>query len=88
MEIQAEWKAEDLIGTSKACSNKENRKKNMVVVYLQQQQVGFILRYDPYMMKVNYGRNYYSCGSFCHIARNYRNQRILVQGERLEYENN
>ena len=29
-----------------------------------------------------------SCGEFRHLVRNYRNQEIMKQGKRLEYENN
>jgi len=50
---------------------------NMIVVYLQQQQAEFIPRHNPYVMEVDHERNYYSCGGFCHITRNYRNQRIV-----------
>jgi len=36
-------------------------------------------------------RNYYSCGGFEHLARNYRNRRTgnrIGKGRRLEYEEN
>jgi len=45
-------------------------------------------RYNSYAMKVDYERNYYNCGGFGHIVRNYRNRRIIGQGKRINYENN
>ena len=39
-------------------------------------------------MDIDWRRNCYSCGEFRHLVRNYRNQEIMKQGKRLEYENN
>ena len=44
--------------------------------------------HDSYVMEVDYGRNYYNCGGFGHLARNYRNWRIIGQGRKLEYGDN
>ena len=47
-----------------------------------------MLRYDPYAMKVDHRRNCYSCREFEHLARNYRNWRIVGQERKLEYRSN
>jgi len=36
-------------------------------------------------MDVDCRRNYCSCGGFGHLAGNYRNQRFVRQGRRMEY---
>jgi len=40
------------------------------------------------MMEMNCGRNFYSCGGFSYIARNYRDKRIIERERRLEYRDN
>jgi len=35
--------------------------------------IGFVPRHNPYIMEMDCGRNFYNCGSFGHITRNYRN---------------
>jgi len=45
-------------------------------------------RYNPYVMEIDQGRNCYSCGSFGHLVRNYRNRKIVKRERRLEYGNN
>jgi len=47
-------------------------KKMSVVIANPNQQTGFILRYDPYIIEVDYSRN-------C------RNRKIVGQEKRLEY---
>ena len=48
------------------------------------QQTGFMLRYDLYVMSVNREKNCYNCKGFRYIARNCRNQERIGQGRRLE----
>ncbi len=36
-------------------------------------------------MNIDQGRNYFSCESFGHFARNYRNQEIMGQERRIKY---
>ena len=63
---------------------------NMVVV--REQEVGLSmevpLRWDPYTIKVDRGRNCYTCGSFEHIAHHCRNKGRgrVMEGRRVEYE--
>jgi len=49
-----------------------------------------MLRYDLYMMKVDYNKNCfcYSCRGFGHLARNCKNKKIIVQGRKLKYGDN
>ena len=53
----------------------------------QEQGIGVPLRWDPYAMEVDRGRNYYACGGFGHIAHHCRNRRRgrLMDGKRVEY---
>ena len=53
----------------------------------QGQGIGVPLRWDPYAMEVDRGRNYYACGGFGHIAHHCRNRRRgrLMEGKRVEY---
>jgi len=43
---------------------------NVVVVY-SNQKTGLVL-YNPYVIKVDMRRNYYSCRGFGYLAQNYR----------------
>jgi len=46
------------------------------------------LRWDPYAMEVDRGRNCYACGGFGHMARNCRNRGQrgrVVENRRVEY---
>ena len=44
------------------------------------------LRWDPYAMEVDRGRNYYACGGFRHMACYYRNWgKRVAENRRLEY---
>jgi len=45
-------------------------------------------RCNPYTIEIDHEKNYYSCGDFGHIVRNYRNRRIVGQRRRIDYENN
>jgi len=61
---------------------------NVVVVRNAGQEMGAPLRKDPYAIKVNQGRNCYTCGGFGHMARHCRNQRQrgrTAENRRLEY---
>ena len=63
---------------------------NMVVVKEQGigLSMGVPLRWDPYAIEVDRGRNCYACGSFGHMARHCRNRRRgrVMEGRRMEYE--
>jgi len=39
-------------------------------------------------MDIDQERNYYSCGGFGYLARNYRNQRIAEQRRRIDHKDN
>ena len=45
-------------------------------------------RCNLYVMKVDWSRNYYSCGGFGHLVKNCKNQGIVGQGRRLKYRDN
>jgi len=47
---------------------KEVERMNVVVVYLQQ-WAEFVLRYDPYIMDIDYKRNHYNCRGFRHVVK-------------------
>jgi len=52
------------------------------------QSVGIPLRWDPFAMEVDRGRNCYACGGFGHMARNCRNQGQrgrVAENRRVEY---
>ena len=51
------------------------------------QGMGVPLRWDPYAMEVDRGRNCYACGGFGHMARNCRNRGRgrPMQGRRVDY---
>ena len=61
---------------------------NVVMVRGPGQGVGAPPRRDPYVMKVDRGRNYYTCRGFGHIACHYRNRGRVAEGRRLEFERN
>jgi len=45
---------------------------NTVIVYLNQ-QAGFVPQHSLYAIKMDYkDNNYYNCGNFGHLSRNYR----------------
>ena len=66
---------------------KEVERTNMIMVNPQQQQTVFVPRCDLYTIYIDQRRNCYNCRGFGHIVRNFRNQRIVGQGRRLEYKN-
>jgi len=52
------------------------------------QNTGAPLRWDPYAMKIDRGRNCYTCGGFGHMARHCRNQEQrgrVAENRRMEY---
>ena len=52
------------------------------------QGMGVPLRWDPFAMEIDRGRNCYACGGFGHIAHHCRNQGQrgrVVENRRLEY---
>jgi len=49
---------------------------NMVIMNLQQQQVGFMPRYSSYTIDMDRERSCYNCESFKHITRHYKNRRV------------
>ena len=65
------------------------KRTNAVVVrgVGQEQGAGIPLRWDPYTIEVDRGRNCYACGGFRHMACHYRNRRRerLMEGRRVEY---
>jgi len=62
---------------------------NVVVVRGQGvgQRMGVPLRWDPYAIEVDRGRNCYACGGFGHMARHCRNRSRgrPMEGRRVEY---
>jgi len=54
----------------------------------QEQGMGVPLRWDPYTIEVDQGRNCYTCRGFGHIARHCRNRgrERPIEGRRVEYE--
>jgi len=60
---------------------------NIVVVRGQGQGAEVPPRRDPYVMKVDRGRNCYACGSFRHMACHCRNRGRgrPMEGRRVEY---
>jgi len=52
------------------------------------QSIGIPLRWDPYAMEIDRGRNCYACGGFGHMARNCRNRGQrgrVMENRRVEY---
>ena len=49
--------------------------------------MGASLRRDPYAIKIDKGRNCYTCGGFRYMTCYYRNRRRerLMEGRRVEY---
>ena len=59
---------------------------NAVVVRGQGQGMGIPLRWDPYAMEVDRGRNCFACGRFGHMACHCRNRgRRITENRRVEY---
>ena len=61
---------------------------NALIAYPQQQQVGFMPKYNTYAIEIDRGRNCYNYGKFRHITRHYKNQRFMEQERRMEYKHN
>ena len=52
------------------------------------QNMGALLRRDPYVMEIDQGRNCYACGGFRYMARHCRNQEQrgrVAENRRMEY---
>ena len=66
--------------------------ERMNAVMICPQQRARFAQWNPYAMEVDRSnRNYYSCGGFGHLVRNYRNKRIenrTGKRRRLEYRDN
>jgi len=65
----------------------EVERTNAVVVRGLGQGIGAPRR-DPYVIKVDRGRNCYACGGFGHMAHHCRNQEQrgrVIEGRRVEY---
>jgi len=60
---------------------------NTTIVNLNQ-QTGFMPRHNLHTVGIDIERNCYSCRSFRHLARNCRNQKVMKQKRRMEYEDN
>jgi len=61
---------------------------NAVVVREQGQGAGNPLRWDPFAMEIDRGRNCYACGGFRHMAchcRNWGQRGRVVDNRRVEY---
>ena len=60
---------------------------NVVVMRELGQSARIPPRRDPYAMEVDWGRNYYACGGFGHMACYCRNRerRRLMEGRRVKY---
>ena len=69
---------------------KRDENINIVIVRnpVQEQRVGFIPRWDPYIIKIDLEKNCYNYRRFEHLARYCRNQRIMGKGRRIELEDN
>ena len=66
------------------------KRTNVVIVRGQRQGQGMEIppRQDPYIMKVDWGRNYYTCGGLGHMTchcRNWRQRGRGMEGRRVEY---
>ena len=59
---------------------------NVVIIYLQQQQIEFMLRHNLYIIKVDHSRNYYSYRGFSHIVINCRNRKQQNKKKSLNME--
>ena len=61
-------------------------KTNTVVVRGSEQGIEASRR-NPYAIEVDWGRNYYVCGGFGHMAHHYRNRGRgkAIEGRRVEY---
>ena len=72
----------DIVGVSKAYSDREERvkRKNATIVNPQQQQAEFMTRYDLYTMNMDKVRNCYNCENFGYIARYCKSKRVIEQG--------
>jgi len=46
------------------------------------------MRRDPYTIDIDRRRNCYNCGGLGYLARNCKNQGLVSQGRRIEYEDN
>jgi len=64
------------------------KRTNVIIINSQQQQIGFVPRYNPYTIEIDYEKDCYSCRGFGYIAKNYKNRRIVEQGKRINYKNN
>ena len=60
---------------------------NVVVMRELGQSARIPPRWDPYAMEVDWGRNYYACGGFGHMACYCKNRerRRLMEGRRVKY---
>jgi len=65
----------------------EVERTNVVVMREAGQGAGVPLRWDPFAMEIDRGRNCYTCGGFGHMAHHCRNRRRgrLMEGRRIEY---
>jgi len=64
----------------------EVERMNIVMIWLQQ-RTGLV-QHNPYAMKIDKGRNCYTCGGFRHMACHCRNQRQkgrMAEERRVEY---
>ena len=75
------------VNVSRTCSDKGSKKTNIVIVCPNQQTM-FVL-YNPYTIEVDHrNRNCYNCGTFGHLAKNYRNRGVrnrIEKERRPEY---
>ena len=69
-------------------SMEEVKKTNAVMVNPQSQQIEFVPRWDPYAMNMNRGRKYYNYKGFSYITRYCRNQKMVGQERRINYQDN
>ena len=67
---------------------KEVERMNATIADLQQQQVEFVPRYNPYTIKMDRRGNCSNCGKLGHITKYYRNQGFIAQERRVEYRDN
>jgi len=65
----------------------EVERTNVVVMREAGQGAGVPLRWDPFAMEIDRGRNCYTCGGFGHMAHHCRNRGRgrLMEGRRIEY---
>jgi len=74
-------------GDNRACSDGRSEENKCSSSERVRTGCGVPLRWDPYAMEVDWGRNCYTCGGFGHMAHHCRNRGRgrVMEGRRVEY---